>query len=96
VSTLHTISKPPSSGLLDSCLTNVNENDALLFIEDGVYYASKFSPDLKTPHYLELFSLEADIMARGLNQSILNTIKIINYNDFVDLCVRYDKVVNWF
>jgi sulfur relay protein TusB/DsrH len=74
----------------------VKENDALLFIEDGVYYTSIFSPDLKTPRYLELFSLEEDIMARGLNQSILGTIKIINYNDFVDLCVRYDKVVNWF
>ena len=96
MSTLHTISKPPSSGLLDSCLTNVNQNDALLFIEDGVYYASKFSPNLKTLHHLELYSLEEDIMARGLNQSTLTTIKVINYNDFVDLCVRYDKVVNWF
>ncbi|MDG2421300.1 MAG: sulfurtransferase complex subunit TusB [Gammaproteobacteria bacterium] len=96
MSTLHTISKPPSSGLLNSCLTGVSENDALLFIEDGVYHGSKFSPDLETPHYLTLFSLEEDVMARGLNQSTLSNINIINYNDFVDLCVRYDKVVNWF
>ena len=93
---LHTISRPPSSNLLDSCLASANEDDALLFLEDGVYYSSCNPVDLRIPQNMSIFALREDISARGLDQSILAKIEIVNYQTFVDLCIRYNKVVNWF
>ena len=93
---LHTISRPPSSKLLDSCLASAKEEDALLFLEDGVYYVTHNAIDLRTPQNISLFALREDISARGLDKSVLRKIEIVNYQAFVNLCVRYDKVVNWF
>ena len=38
MSCLHTISRSPDSKLLGSCLKVINDDDAILFIEDGVYH----------------------------------------------------------
>jgi tRNA 2-thiouridine synthesizing protein B len=81
---------------LESCLASAKEDDALLFLEDGVYYSSHNSIDVKTPQNMSVFALREDISARGLDQLVLSKIEIVNYRAFVNLCVRYDKVINWF
>ena len=40
MSCLHTISKSPGTQLLESCLKIIVAGDAILFIEDGTYYAN--------------------------------------------------------
>ena len=40
MSCLHTISKSPGTQLLESCLKIIASGDAILFIEDGTYYAN--------------------------------------------------------
>ena len=57
MSSLHTISKAPSSGLLDQCLPFLGQDDGLLFIEDGVYYCLD---QLDLP-VIEIFSLKEDM-----------------------------------
>jgi sulfur relay protein TusB/DsrH len=93
---LHTISVGPSSKLLESCLSVARENDALLFIEDGVYYSSELASESSIPKHLLLFTLEEDLVARGLQHSILNEFETINYRKFVELCILHEKVINWF
>ena len=93
---LHTISKGPSSKLLESCLSVARENDALLFIEEGVYYSSKLASEPSIPKHHPLFALEEDIIARGLQHSILNKFETINYKKFIELCTLHEKVINWF
>ena len=93
---LHTISKGPSSQLLESCLSVARESDALLFIEDGVYYSSELASESSIPKHQLLFTLEEDIIARGIQHSILNKFEIINYRKFVELCTLHEKVINWF
>ena len=92
MSSLHTISKAPSSGLLDQCLPFLGQDDGLLFIEDGVYNCldQLDLPNIKT------FSLKEDMKARGIFGRNRAATKTVNYREFVELCCRYDKVVSWF
>ena len=92
MSSLHTISKAPSSGLLDQCLPFLGQDDGLLFIEDGVYNCLD---QLDLPD-IEIFSLKEDMKARGISGRHRTATKTVNYLEFVELCCRYDKVVSWF
>lgn len=96
MSTLHTISKSPKSQLLSECLPLVNKGDGILFIEDGVYYCanSKVSDDFESD--VTWYGLKEDLDARGLKLDDIKTIKIINYQIFVEMCEEFDKVINWF
>ena len=96
MTTLHTISKGPSSQLLESCLSVARESDALLFIEDGVYYSSELGSESSIVKHQLLYTLEEDITARGVQHSVLNKFEIINYRKFVELCTLHEKVINWF
>lgn len=92
MSSLHTISKAPSSGFLDQCLPFLGQDDGLLFIEDGVYNCLD---QLDLPD-IEIFSLKEDMKARGISDRNRAATKTINYLEFVELCCNYDKVVSWF
>jgi tRNA 2-thiouridine synthesizing protein B len=45
---------------------------------------------------LEVFSLQEDLDARGLMNRKIDQADVIDYNGFVELCCRYDKVISWF
>lgn len=96
MSTLHTIARSPRSDLLSSCLTLLGKKDAILFIEDGVFYA--LAPDqlAQVPDNIALYILREDIAARGLQVKKPKKLDSVSTRTFVDLCCRYDKVVNWF
>lgn len=95
MSTLHTLSKAPSFGLLETCLSIIQAGDAVLFIEDGVYHCQQLEQLLDKAE-IKYYCLREDLIARGLIDRKLGAIETVNTQGFVDLCVRHDGVVNWF
>ena len=94
--TLHTISKTPASNLLNSCLEAIDENDGVLFLEDGVYYTRNEIKDLKCAERYECYALTEDLLARGLDTTSIKNVNLVDYPAFVDLCEKYEKIINWF
>ena len=82
---LHTINKPSAwkeiSGLID-------ENDSLVLLEDGVYLALS--------EINQGYAIRADVEARGLLKKLPQGIELIDYKQFVRLCVTADKTCAWF
>ncbi|MFT5117080.1 MAG: tRNA 2-thiouridine synthesizing protein B [Kiritimatiellia bacterium] len=96
---LHSVNKSPfSSTLLKQCLDRLSESDGLILLEDGVYGAL-----LTHPHAQQLQSLNAcyaikrDLVARGLeSEALLANITLIDYEEFVALCVDYELTHSWY
>jgi tRNA 2-thiouridine synthesizing protein B len=100
MSTLHTINKSPfDRNSLDSCLRVISDNDAILFIEDGVYAATgtSFSDAVKAAaNSHSVYVLGPDLSARGMKEDgIVEGVKVVDYEGFVDLVTENDKVNSW-
>lgn len=90
---LHIINRSPfQSSSLTSCLRLSTANDALLFIEDGVYAATTA---LQLPTHLLCYALQTDVIARGIEHKLAKHIQLIDYPDFVDLTVSYSHIQTW-
>ncbi|MGI9251072.1 MAG: sulfurtransferase complex subunit TusB [Pseudohongiellaceae bacterium] len=100
MSTLHTVNGSPDSGLLDDCRTRLGANDALLLIENGVFYATDTdandSASLQLPDSVKCYVLREDCVARGILEHCHARFEIIDYGGFVTLCAEYDKTIAWF
>ena len=95
---LHTVNKSPyRSTLLDTALRYASKGEPLLLIEDGVIAAAQgTSQEEKIKNALknhEVFALEADLKARGIDQ-VIDGVQIADYARFVDLAAEH-KVQNW-
>lgn len=96
MSCLHTINKSPDSKLLESCLQVINADDAILFIEDGVYHCA--SP-ISLPTIIEtvkVYGLREDMLARAMLSRTMDRVEVIDTARFVELSCEHDKVVSWF
>jgi len=101
MSTLHTVNKSPfgSSALL-SALRHCKPGDAVLMIEDGVYGAltgSAVAGDVSAASDgVSLFVLEGDVKARGIGaDKLMDGIKPVGYDGFVDLVAEHDRTQAW-
>ena len=94
--TLHTISKTPTSNLLTSCLEAIAKDDGVLFLEDGVYYIWKDIKDLIYTERYECYALKEDLLARGIEITSIEGVNLVDYPVFVELCEKYEKIINWF
>lgn len=89
---LHIIQKSPfSSTVLDDCLKTINKDDAILLIQDGVFAVNH--PSINQ-HPLTIYALQEDLNARGINPDGATT--CIGYNEFVELCAKYDTSISWY
>ncbi len=79
-------------------LDAVSPGDMILLIEDGVYHSVAANLDTLTSRHpqLSLYALESDVQARGVGNFLDQSIEIINYNLFVQLSCKADRVVSWF
>jgi tRNA 2-thiouridine synthesizing protein B len=98
--TLHTWNKSSAQAApLAACLAVLAEGDTLLLLEDGVYLAldqaflQRFTP--VTPALPRLCVLSTDLAARGISARISPVATVIDYKEFVDLCLQHLQVVNW-
>jgi tRNA 2-thiouridine synthesizing protein B len=98
---LHTVNKSPfEKNSLETCLRLIDDNSAILLIEDGVYGALKNTSISETvidaQKITKIYVLGPDLKARGLDKSsLISNIEIIDYKEFVKLTVENDKVQNW-
>lgn len=99
--TLHTWNKADATR--DSfrlCLAALAPGDALLLIEDGVYLAAdaavqRMQEARAMTEPPALFALAPDLAARGISARISPLVNVIEYADFVALCLQHERVVSW-
>jgi tRNA 2-thiouridine synthesizing protein B len=97
---LHTINKSPfDNGTLHTCLKFVRQGSAVLLIEDGVYAAARDTAVSKqvqeamksTP----LYALRPDVEARGMQDRVMDGVRLVDYEGFVDLVAQHSAVQSW-
>lgn len=93
---LHKISHSPfESQALRQCLTRMHREDAVLLTEDAVYALQAADlTELKLQEVANLYALEDDIKARGVESPLMNC-KHVSYHDMVVLCLDYSHVIAW-
>lgn len=66
--------------------------DSILFLENGIYAARQFDR-AKIDSSINLYVLEADLLARGFDK--IEGIVTVDYEGFVRLCTQHMKVISW-
>ena len=97
---LHTVNKSPfDNATLQTCLKFARQGSAVLLIEDGVYAAARdtavsrqMQEALKS---VPIYALKPDVDARGLQTRVMDGIRLVDYEGFVDLVVEHSAVQSW-
>jgi len=96
---LHTVNKSSfERNSLQSCINNIDNNSAILLIEDGVISATK---NANSPMIADLamqgriYALQGDVEARRISSKVADNIKLVDYAGFVDLVVEHGTTVSW-
>ena len=97
---LHTVNKSPfEHRALATCLKFARQGSAVLLIEDGVYAAagntavsSQMQEALKS---VPIYALKPDVEARGLQTRVMDGIRLVDYEGFVDLVAEHSAVQSW-
>lgn len=98
---LHTVNKSPlTHQTLSECLTYATAGSSVLLIEDGVYGAlenTQTSSLIKNALSagINVYVLEADVNARGLQQ-LIEGVKKVDYTGFVTLVAQHSNTQSWF
>jgi tRNA 2-thiouridine synthesizing protein B len=97
---LHTVNKSPTErNAFDSCLEHVRKGSAILLIEDGVYAAVKGTASARrlaeTMKTIPVYALQPDVEARGMQNRVLDGVKLVDYGGFVDLVAEHPSVQAW-
>ena len=95
MTTLHTLNKAPASqAIFEQMLNTANAGDAVLLIEDGVYYCLQSTINRRIQD-IQVYALQDDLHARGIPYEE-SDVKLASYDKFVELCTNHDKVINWY
>jgi tRNA 2-thiouridine synthesizing protein B len=97
---LHTVNKSPTErNTLESCLKHLKKGSAVLLIEDGIYGALKGTSTTKMVEQAlkshPIYALYPDIEARGMQDRVIDGIKLVDYSGFVDLVAEHPSVQAW-
>ena len=97
---LHTVNKSPTErNVLESCLKYLKKGSVVLLIEDGVYGALKGTTTTKMVEQalknFPVYALYPDIEARGMQDRVIDGIKLVDYSGFVDLVAEHATVQAW-
>jgi tRNA 2-thiouridine synthesizing protein B len=98
---LHTINKSPfDRSALESCIRLAADGSAVLLIEDGVYGAMKGTQKAAMVENamgkLNFYVLGPDVKARGIaDDKLIDGIKVVDYDGFVDLVTENDSAQSW-
>ena len=97
---LHTVNKSPfERNSLDSCLNHAKDGSSVLLFEDGIYAVLKGSAasgKLQKASGISVYALGPDLKARGIGEDqIIEGVKVVDYDGFVDLVTRHDNVQSW-
>ena len=97
---LHIVNKSPlERSTLDSCLAAAQPGAAVLLIEDGVYAATRGNSAAAKLRAalgnLEIHVLAPDLEARGMAQSLVEGVKLVDYAGFVELVAQHKNCQSW-
>ena len=97
---LHTINKSPfDNKILETCLKFARPGSAVLLIEDGVYAAAKGTAASRQVQEalksVSIYALKADLEARGMQQRVMDGVRLVDYGGFVDLVAEHSAVQAW-
>jgi len=98
---LHTVNKSPfERNSLQSCIDHAKEGSAVLFFEDGIYGAlqgtEKSGLVTAAMKAVKFYVLGPDLKARGISEDkVISGIKVIDYDDFVDLVTEHSNTQSW-
>ena len=97
---LHTVNKSPfEHKALETCLRFARQGSAVLLIEDGVYAAAKdtaVSPKMQEAlKTVTIYALKPDVEARGMQNRVMDGVRLVDYEGFVDLVVEHHAVQSW-
>ena len=98
---LHTVNKSPfERNALESCIRLAKAGSSVLLIEDGVIAAmqgTKYSSALTDAMAnITFYVLGPDLKARGLSEgNIVEGVKVVDYDGFVDLTADNESVQSW-
>lgn len=97
---LHTVNKSPfDHGALGTCLRFARKGSALLLIEDGVYAAGRDTAVAKQMQdalqRVQVYALKPDVEARGMQNRVMDGVRLVDYGGFVDLVAEHDAVQSW-
>ena len=97
---LHTVNKSPfDNGTLRCCLKFARQGSAVLLIEDGVYAAARDTAVAKDVQAamgsVAIYALRPDVEARGMQNRVMDGIRLVDYEGFVDLVVEHSAVQSW-
>ncbi len=98
---LHTINKSPfEHNTFETCLKFVHKGSTVLLIEDGVYAAAKGTAVSKRVEEalknVSIYALRPDVEARGMQNRVMDGVRLVDYEGFVDLVVEHNAVQSWF
>lgn len=77
---------------LSEALPYIAEDDGILLIEDAVVLATSNG---ESSNYNNQFVLEEDLIARGLKDKCNDSWKLVDYPQFVELTLTFDKSISW-
>ena len=97
---LHIINKSPfERNSLDSCLRVARPGNSLLLIEDAVYAAVKGNTAADkvrlAAQTLKVYVLAPDLEARGMKETAMEGVTLVDYGGFVDLVAEHSVVQSW-
>jgi tRNA 2-thiouridine synthesizing protein B len=97
---LHIINKSPfEKNSLDSCLRVAQPGNSLLLIEDAVYAAVKGNTTADKVRMasktVKVYVLAPDLEARGMKDTVVEGVTLIDYGGFVDLVAEHSVVQSW-
>ena len=99
MATLHSIQHSlDDQNWLTRCLASVSENDGIILLEDAVLISCHLPTlsQLSTLNIkLNFYVIDVDLKARGLLNQFDQKFTLISYQEFVELTLYYDKLVNW-
>ncbi|HVS17138.1 MAG TPA: sulfurtransferase complex subunit TusB [Planctomycetota bacterium] len=97
---LHTVNKSPfECKTLETCLKFARPGSTILLIEDGVYAAAR---DTAVSNQVQaalksvaICALKPDVEARGMQNRVMDGVRLVDYAGFVDLVTEHDAVQSW-
>jgi tRNA 2-thiouridine synthesizing protein B len=101
MSMLHIVNKSPlDKGTFTSCVNHAKSGSTILLIEDGVYAVTKGSSAAALAQQamkngVTVRALWPDLEARGMQDTVIDGIKQVDYNGFVDLVAANKNVQSW-
>lgn len=96
---LHTINTLTDQyAALRDCVLTLEQNDAVVFMEEAaanpdISYLLHFQELLTCQCAMYLLPFEENPPLRG---KLAETVKVLSYSEFVDLCCRYPNIQNWY